>query len=81
MQTLIAYCIVVTAVIYAGWVFMPQAMRRWLVARLIAIAPTSQRDRLARFQLGGESAGCGTCKGCADHAPAAPAKTINRHRC
>lgn len=81
MQTLIAYFIVVTAVIYAGWVFMPQAMRRWLVARLIAIAPSSQRVRLASFQLDSESVECGTCKGCTDHAPAAPARTTSRHDC
>jgi hypothetical protein len=81
MQTLIAYFIVAIAIFYAGWLFMPQAMRRWLIARLIAVVPSSQRARLARLQSGAESVGCSTCKGCATDAPAAaPVKTIQLHR-
>jgi hypothetical protein len=81
MQTLIAYFIVAIAIIYAGWLFMPQAMRRWLIARLIGVAPSSQHARLARLQSGAESVGCSTCKGCATEAPAAsPVKTIQLHR-
>lgn len=81
MQTLIAYFIVAIALIYAGWLFMPQAMRRWLISRLIGVAPSSQRARLARMQADTESVGCSTCKGCATDAPAAgPVKTIQLHR-
>jgi hypothetical protein len=81
MQALIAYVIVAIAIIYAGWLFMPQAMRRWLIARLIGVAPSSQRAHLARLQSDTESVGCNTCKGCATDARASSAvKTIQLHR-
>lgn len=81
MQALIAYFIVAMAMLYAGWLFMPQGMRRWLIARLIAHAPASQRARFARLQSGAESVGCSSCKGCATDAQAASAvKTIELHR-
>ncbi len=81
MQTLITYLIVAIAILYAGWLFMPQVLRRWLIARLIEIAPSSQRARLARLQSGAESVGCSSCKGCAtDAPPSAPVKTIQVHR-
>jgi hypothetical protein len=81
MQALNAYFIVAIAILYAGWLFMPQAMRRWLVARLIAVAPSSQRARFARLQSGAESVGCSTCKRCATDASAdSPVKTIQLHR-
>jgi hypothetical protein len=81
MQTLIAYFIVSLAIVYAAWLFMPQALRRWLIARLITVAPSSQRARLARLQADTESVGCSTCKGCATDAQAAsPVKTIQLHR-
>ncbi|HEX9450726.1 MAG TPA: hypothetical protein VF934_04870 [Burkholderiales bacterium] len=81
MQTLIAYFIVAVAIAYAVWLFMPQGIRRWLISRLIAVVPSSQRVRFARLQSGAESVGCSTCKGCATDAPAAsPVKTIQLHR-
>jgi hypothetical protein len=81
MQTLIACLIVTIAIIYVGWLFMPQVLRRWLIARLITLVPASQRARFARLQSGVESVGCSTCKGCATDAPAASqAKTIHLHR-
>jgi len=81
MQTLITYLIVAIAILYAGWLFMPQVLRRWLITRLIAVAPSSQRARLARLGSGAESVGCSTCKGCATDAPSsAPGKTIQVHR-
>ena len=81
MQTLIAYFLVAIAIIYAGWLFMPQALRSWLIARLITLAPASQRARFARLQSGAETVGCSTCKGCAtDAPPSAPVKTIQLHR-
>ena len=81
MQTLITYLIVAIAILYAGWLFMPQILRRWLIAGLIEIAPSSQRARLARLQSGAESVGCSSCKGCAtDAPPSAPIKTIQVHR-
>lgn len=81
MQTLITYSIVAIAIIYAIWLFMPQAARRWLLARLVTIAPRSQRDRLARLQADAESVGCSTCKGCETDAKAASTvKPIRLHR-
>lgn len=81
MQTFIAYFIVAIALVYAGWLFMPQGARRWLIARLITVAPSSQRARLARLRADAESVGCSTCKGCAtDAPPAAAVKTIQLHR-
>lgn len=81
MQTLITYLIVAIAILYAGWLFMPQVLRRWLITGLIEIAPSSQRARLARLQSGAESVGCSSCKGCAtDAPPSAPIKTIQVHR-
>ena len=81
MQTLIAFLIVALAAIYAAWLFMPQALRRWLVARLVLIAPRSQRARLARLQADEESVGCSTCKGCeTDAKPASTVKPIQLHR-
>ena len=81
MQALIAYFIVAMAMLFAGWLFMPQGMRRWLIARLIAHAPASRQARFARLQSGAESVGCSSCKGCAANAPSAvPAKAIQLHR-
>ena len=81
MQTFIAYFIVAIALVYSGWLFMPQGARRWLIARLIAVVPSSQRARFARLQSGPESVGCNTCKGCATDAPvASTVKTIQLHR-
>lgn len=81
MQTVIAYSIVAIALAYAAWLFMPQALRRWVIARLIQAVPPSQRARFARLQSGAESVGCSTCKGCATDEPAAPTvKTIQLHR-
>ena len=81
MQNLVAYLIVTIAVVYAAWLFMPQAARRWLVTRIALVAPPSQRSRLARLQSKTESAGCSTCKGCETDATAVPAvKPIRLHR-
>ena len=81
MQSLIAYFIVAIAILYAGWLLMPQVMRRWLIARLITLVPASQHARFARLQSGAESVGCSTCKGCATDAPPAESvKTIQLHR-
>jgi hypothetical protein len=82
VQALIAYFIVVIAIIYVAWLFMPQAMRHWLIARLIRVAPLSQRARFTRLQSDAGSVGCSTCKGCAADEPAAsePVITIQVHR-
>jgi hypothetical protein len=81
MQTVIAYSIVAIALAYAAWLFMPQALRRWVIACLIQAVPPSQRARLARLQSGAESVGCSTCKGCATDEPApSTVKTIQLHR-
>ena len=81
MQTFIAYFIVTIALVYAGWLFMPQGARRWLIALFIAVVPSSQRARFARLQSGVESVGCNTCKGCETDAPAGTTvKTIQLHR-
>jgi hypothetical protein len=81
LQTLIAYIIVAIAMIYAGWLFMPVKMRRWLIARMVAVVPPSQRSRFTRLQADAESVGCSTCKGCATDAQAdAVVKTVRLHR-
>ncbi len=81
MQAFVAYFIVVIALLYAAWLFMPRAARRWVVTRLILVAPLSQRGRLARLHSDAESVGCSTCKGCAADTPAVvPDKTIQLYR-
>jgi hypothetical protein len=81
MQSVIAYFIVAIAIIYAAWLFMPQALRRWVIAHFIAGLPSSQRARFARLSSGAESVGCSTCKGCATDAPAtSTVKTIQLQR-
>lgn len=82
MQALIAYSIVAIAVVYAAWLFMPQVMRRWLMARLVAIMPASRRGWLARLQASSEQTGCSTCKGCATDGKTASSsiKTIELRR-
>jgi hypothetical protein len=81
MQNLIVYIIVALAAVYAAWLFMPQAARRWLVARLVLAAPPSQRARFARLQADAESVGCSTCKGCETDTKAdAVVKPIRLHR-
>jgi hypothetical protein len=81
MQSFIAYFIVAIALLYAGWLFMPLALRRWLIARFISLVPASQRARVARLQSGAESVGCSTCKGCAtDASSSSSVKTIQLHR-
>ncbi|MGE5088136.1 MAG: hypothetical protein ACM3QY_03335 [Candidatus Levyibacteriota bacterium] len=64
MQVLLVFAIVAVAAAYAGWVLMPQGLRRWLAGRLILVAP-SRRAWLARLASNAENAGCGSCKGCA----------------
>jgi len=64
MQTLIVSLIVTLAAIYAAWLFLPRVARRWLLARLVLVAPPSQRARFARLQADADSVGCSTCKGC-----------------
>jgi hypothetical protein len=82
MQTLIAYLIVTIAMLYALWLFMPQAGRRWLMSFLVHFAPSSQAARLARLHAKIGSVGCSTCKGCETDTPAAvpQVKTIHLHR-
>jgi hypothetical protein len=63
VQSLIVYIIVAAAALTAAWQFMPQFMRRWLVRRLAAIAP-SQRGLLERLEAKAERSGCSSCKGC-----------------
>jgi hypothetical protein len=63
MQGLIVSLIVTAATAYAAWLLMPQSTRRWLIGRLMAIAP-SRRAWLARLEAGAETGGCSSCKGC-----------------
>ena len=46
MQGLAVSLIVAAAAGYAAWQLMPQSMRRWLIGRLMVVAP-SRRARLA----------------------------------
>ena len=80
MQTLLAYFIVAIALIYAAWLFMPNAARRWLIGRLARVASPSQRARLASLQASAENAGCSTCKGCETDAKDNSVRPIRLHR-
>lgn len=82
MQALVAYSIVAAAMLYSSWLLMPQAMRRWFVARLKSAAPASQRSWIVRLERAAEDTGCSTCKGCAsdEKAPAPAIKTVEFHR-
>lgn len=64
MQSLIVFLIVAVATAYATWQLAPQALRRWLIGRLRAVAP-SRGAWLSRLEASAESGGCGSCKGCA----------------
>jgi hypothetical protein len=82
MQGLTVSLIVAAAAAYAAWQLMPQSMRRWLVGRLMVIAP-SRRVWLARLEADAENSGCSSCKGCAadGQAPAPPRQAkIEVHR-
>ncbi|HEX7953042.1 MAG TPA: hypothetical protein VF523_08270 [Burkholderiales bacterium] len=79
MQNLIAYSIVAVAIAYAGWLFMPRFLHRWLLVRLIALLPVRHRARFAHLPSASQTAGCSTCKGCEEDAPAAT-RTIRIHR-
>ncbi|HEX4986686.1 MAG TPA: hypothetical protein VFV71_11550 [Burkholderiales bacterium] len=81
MQTLIVALIVAAAFVYAAWLFLPKAGRRWLLDRLIAVSPAPLGARLVRIREEPGAAGCSTCKGC-EEAPAAspPTRTIRIHR-
>jgi hypothetical protein len=64
MQALAVSIIVAAAAGYAAWQFMPRRMRRWLVGRLMIVAP-SLRSSLTRLAARAERGGCHSCKGCA----------------
>ena len=81
MQNFITYAIVTTALLYAAWLFMPAAARRWLIACLLNVVPGSQRARLERLQNDAGDVGCSSCKGCeTDPKPNSIAKPIRLHR-
>ena len=73
MQMLVVSIVVAVAAGYAGWLLMPQVLRRWLVGRLMVVAPP-RRAWLARLASNAENGGCGSCRGCAarGRAPASP---------
>ena len=64
MQGLTASLIVAVAAAYAAWQVMPQSMRRRLIGRTTAIAP-SRRAWLARLEANAEHGECKRCNGCA----------------
>ena len=64
MQGLIVSLIVAAAAGYAAWQLMPQSVRRWLIGRMMVVAP-SRRTWLARLEAKAENSGCSSCKGCA----------------
>lgn len=78
-QSLIAYAIVFVALLYAVWLFLPYAARRWLAARLMGMVPVSWRSCFAQ-QARAQSAGCSTCRGCATDARPAAHKPVLLHR-
>jgi hypothetical protein len=63
VQTLIVMVIVAAAAIAASWQMMPRIMRRWLIRRMTALAP-SQRGLLAQLEAKAENSACGSCRGC-----------------
>jgi hypothetical protein len=63
MQHLLVFLIVSVAAGYAAWQLMPRVMRRWLIGRMMIIAP-SHGTWLARMAAGAENSGCRSCKGC-----------------
>jgi hypothetical protein len=71
MQAAIVYAVVAAAFLYAAWILMPAALRRWLVATATPLAPRPVRDWLARAQASAADAGCSSCKACASDAKAA----------
>jgi hypothetical protein len=79
VQTLIVMLIVVAAAIAATWQMMPRIMRRWLIRRLAALAP-SQRGLLAQLETKAENSACGSCRGCSytsDQAATPPQLTLD----
>ena len=81
MQNLIAYAIVTAALLYAAWLFMPAAARRWLIACLLYVVPASQRVRLEHLKNDVGHAGCSSCKGCeTEPKPNSVVKPIRLHR-
>jgi len=63
MQNLTVFLIIVVAAGYVAWQLAPQILRRWLIRRLAAVAP-SRRDWLARLEQSAGSSGCDSCEGC-----------------
>jgi len=63
MQTAIVFLIVAAAAAYAAWQLMPQGLRRWLLDRLIVVAPRGA-SWLLRLRESAESSGCSSCKAC-----------------
>jgi hypothetical protein len=72
MQVAIVYAVVAAAFVYAAWILMPGALRRWLVAAASPPAPQPLRGWLARVQASAGEAGCSTCKACPTDAKSAP---------
>ena len=73
IQSLIAGAIVIAALFYSAWVFMPAAWRRAGAARMAQQASRSgmqaQAARQLQARLEGASA-CGECAGCKGCGPA-----------
>jgi len=63
MQGMIVSFIVAAAAVYAVWHLMPQNMRRWLIGRLLVVAP-SCRAWLTRLEAKTDDDGCNSCRGC-----------------
>jgi len=83
MQTAIVFLIVAAAAAYAAWQLMPQGLRRWLLDRLIVVAPRGA-SCLLRLRESAESSGCSSCKACRENmrvsAPPAQAGTERQGR-
>lgn len=73
MQHLLVFLIVAAAAGYAAWQLMPRVLRRWLIGRMMIIAP-SCGAWLARRAIGAENNGCRSCKGCSAGTQAAAAQ-------
>jgi hypothetical protein len=80
VQAFIAYLIVAAALVYAAWLLMPQALRRWFVGCLKVMVPVSRREWITRLEKAGEEAGCTTCKACATDEKSSAPQTVEFHR-
>ena len=80
-QNLVVFCVVLACSVYALWVLMPSAVRRWLAVRLVRLplgaALYAVFQRAAKPTTGCD---CSGCDATVDHRPLhAPRRVIRLH--